>query len=695
MNRGTLRRLPRQVRQAHRETPNSYLRRLLDANHLANVDVAKVAGLYGVTQEPGFFAAQLGQYEHHNHGALHDGCSGCESAAGTRTACARCTHGERAVQHAHADNNICIKHRRWVGPDSTQQPVTDAAIRAERAYRRLHRSGRVTAVRMQKLTAVTERWVLADGRAPTPEAMYPTVVRLASLLANRGVMRAVLDPSRTFATAYDVLRAEMLSALGHAAPVLLDGVWLLLRPSFAAVRNILEVRDPNQEAHEVQVPATFPAVTRPLEPFERYLSNRQTALADRTGDVLSWLDVDVSRVEDVKRSREREFLCRRGHRFMQFATSMRNAVAAGREGCGVCSNHRALPGFNSFLETHPWMVAMWDFYRNTVTPDTVIGGSTSTKYWWKCDAGHSREATPNNISSGRGCSFCSRRQATPGESSLLITHPLIAADLDTERNDVTADDVLAGSGKKLWWKCECGHRWQASVDSQTKAVSDRCGRCRARIPWSDSVASCDANVEAEWDGERNNVAPTDVRRTSQKRYWWCCGLGHRYQAAPKSRARGRRCVVCDGTELRPGINDLKSTYPELAPSFARDGGKDASEVDARPSRSHLWVCDFAHRYEATVRERLNGRGCPYCSGRRVLTGFNDVATRDPELAPEWHSRNGVEASQVVPGNDKRWWVCANGHELESTVPNRRKSKGCPRCPAHERAAYDGESPARV
>lgn len=74
---------------------------------------------------------------------------------------------------------------------------------------------------------------------------------------------------------------------------------------------------------------------------------------------------------------------------------------------------------------------------------------------------------------------------------------------------------------------------------------------------------------------------------------------------------------------------------------------------------------------------MAGRGCHYCSNRGVLRGSNDLATRHPEIARDWHpEKNELEPDDVVPGNVKRWWKCSDGHECFGSVPNRLKTKGC-------------------
>ena len=48
-------------------------------------------------------------------------------------------------------------------------------------------------------------------------------------------------------------------------------------------------------------------------------------------------------------------------------------------------------------------------------------------------------------------------------------------------------------------------------------------------------------------------------------------------------------------------------------------------------------------------------GCPYCSGRKVLAGYNDLATTHPGIAAMWHPRmnkrlkpTGVQAIAASP-----------------------------------------------
>ena len=50
-----------------------------------------------------------------------------------------------------------------------------------------------------------------------------------------------------------------------------------------------------------------------------------------------------------------------------------------------------------------------------------------------------------------------------------------------------------------------------------------------------------------------------------------------------------------------------------------------------------WVCDQGHRWQAAVQSRTAPNNqCPVCAGKQVLAGFNDLASRYPDLAAQWH-----------------------------------------------------------
>ena len=48
-------------------------------------------------------------------------------------------------------------------------------------------------------------------------------------------------------------------------------------------------------------------------------------------------------------------------------------------------------------------------------------------------------------------------------------------------------------------------------------------------------------------------------------------------------------------------------------------------------------------------------GCPYCAGKKVMSGVSDFATLYPKAASEWdYSKNIVLPSEVLPRTNKKY-----------------------------------------
>jgi len=143
-----------------------------------------------------------------------------------------------------------------------------------------------------------------------------------------------------------------------------------------------------------------------------------------------------------------------------------------------------------------------------------------------------------------------------------------------------------------------------------------------------------------------------------------------------------------------GFNDLCTSDPEIAAQWhpKKNEGKTPDSVIAGSHRKFWWQCSEGHTWEATVVGRTkSGRGCPYCTNQMVLAGYNDLESKNPELAAQWHpTKNKIGPAQVTLRTNKSfWWICDEGHEFRSSAHNRAAGQGCPRC---ARSGYDATSP---
>ena len=134
------------------------------------------------------------------------------------------------------------------------------------------------------------------------------------------------------------------------------------------------------------------------------------------------------------------------------------------------------------------------------------------------------------------------------------------------------------------------------------------------------------------------------------------------------------CAVCSGKQVTIGINDLVTTHPAIALEAWK---WDPTEVTAGSQKRRQWECSNQHNWIAPISTRTSGHGCPYCTGKRVLVGFNDLLTIDPVIARQAF---GWDPTTTTVGSTKRAkWKCGEGHIWVTTVLSRRQGYGCPAC----------------
>mgnify|MGYP000021231158 CR=1 FL=1 len=345
----------------------------------------------------------------------------------------------------------------------------------------------------------------------------------------------------------------------------------------------------------------------------------------------------------------------------------------------------------------PELLQEWHPTKNApLTPEDVSRGSKRS-VWWKCGRGHEWRAMGyTRAGDGSGCPYCMGKKAWPGENDLASRRPDLAGQWHPTKNQGAAPaDVPLGSHYRAWWVCEKGHEWQAAVKSRALGGSG-CPVCANRkvTPGENDLAATHPELARQWHPTKNApLTPHDVVAGNHRKVWWICEKGHEWQAAVSSRAgSGAGCPVCAGKVVVPGENDLASLFPGLAAQWhpARNGQLTPENVAPYSNRKVWWRCPLGHAYTASVGARtVGGSGCPYCAGRKVLAGFNDLAAREPEVAAQWHpTLNGALTAEMVTAGSRRkvWWVCPSGHIWKAAVYSRAGPQkcGCPVCAGRAR-----------
>ncbi len=309
-------------------------------------------------------------------------------------------------------------------------------------------------------------------------------------------------------------------------------------------------------------------------------------------------------------------------------------------------------------------------------PSDVLPGS-GKKYEWICSKKHiwsesCNSRTNPNRSKNSGCPYCKNVKVLRGYNDLKTLNPTLAKEADGW--DPSA--FLAGSHKKVNWKCSRGHKWEAALDTRSVRRYG-CPFCSGRRPirGETDLGTTHPEVAKEADG----WDPTTVKKASNKKLKWKCKLGHNWTASPGERISGTRsgkpngCPFCSGQRVLKGFNDLKTTNPALAKEAYK---WDPSTLTSGASVKKEWQCNTGHIWEAVVSSRMKS-GCPFCSGRRAIKGENDLKTLNPKLARELVDANSRKLK--LSSHTKVNWKCKYGHIWEARVADRSKGQGCPIC----------------
>jgi hypothetical protein len=136
------------------------------------------------------------------------------------------------------------------------------------------------------------------------------------------------------------------------------------------------------------------------------------------------------------------------------------------------------------------------------------------------------------------------------------------------------------------------------------------------------------------------------------------------------------------TKITPKLEDV---FPEIAAKYNKElNERDLSTIAPYSGFRAWWDCDKGHSWYGLVSSLTAGsQGCAVCRGYQIAVGFNDLASKFPEVASEWdYEKNEKTPQQVAHGtHEKAWWKCnAKGHSWHTQIFGRTNAgHNCPIC----------------
>jgi len=373
--------------------------------------------------------------------------------------------------------------------------------------------------------------------------------------------------------------------------------------------------------------------------------------------------------------------CGKGHSYQATVSNRTSGF-----GCPYCSGRLFVAGVEDLETLYPEVAKQWS-HKNPI-PASGVSGVSGKPYIWECASGHEWRTTVNSRTrQGTGCPTCWGRVRVEGENDAATLHPELLARYDAGKNRNSLSSYGPGSGALLWWLCPRGHSYRSTIPSQI--IGSECNICRNRVfvQGVNDLATIHPKLAREFDEIKNGISASNIKAVSTLSVWWKCDLGHEFRVSPNNRiSRNTMCPFCANVKVLEGFNDLRTKYPELMTEWhpTKNPLLDPSKIGANNSKA-WWLGSCGHEWQAAISSRTGqGVGCPYCSGTRVLTGFNDLATTNPQIALEWHSSKNapLTPSLVLPGTARKvWWICSDSHTWKASIGHRTQSspRGCPTC----------------
>lgn len=421
---------------------------------------------------------------------------------------------------------------------------------------------------------------------------------------------------------------------------------------------------------------------------------------------------------------------------------------------GLVKNHKSLQ-----LE-NPELAKQWHPDKNTPLSPYDVSSGSGRKAWWLCSKNHEWKAVINSRNRGHNCPYCAGQMPT-SYRNFTTEYPELLKELDLIKNkNIDPKKLSPRTPEKVWWKCEKGHSWQATITNRTRQqYRNSCPYCTNRkLCNENSLAQLRPDIAQDWHPTKNiTLTPNDVIAGGGIKVWWICKHGHDWQVRVGTRVNnGTGCPKCSLQTSRIEIavySEMVALFPEALWQEKIEGyecdifiknknigieidgvywHRRRPDVDIVKSKlfeekgiqlfrlrenglpllserdiSFKWsdntfpiICRLVKHIlkfaDLTENERLKLQRYTNANSlineklyRKIVSNLpaplpgHSLADKIPDLAREWaYDLNAPLAPEHFgpSANKSAWWRCKQGHTWKSVIQQRTfRRSGCLRC----------------
>lgn len=336
-------------------------------------------------------------------------------------------------------------------------------------------------------------------------------------------------------------------------------------------------------------------------------------------------------------------------------------IVNGKE-CPFCSDKYPLPGFNTLAVKHPNIAAIWSDKNEISADETLVNGNYAI---WTCPVCHGNYNAPiKDVVDGKAnCPYCNGRKVLPGFNSLAAKYPDIAA-MWSDKNQFSADQILPNTTMAFWTCPTCHGDYPARINKVINGKVE-CPYCNNKkvLPGFNSLAVKYPDIANMWSTQ-NKLSADQVLSNVNYALWTCPTCHGDYSARIIEVVNGEtNCPYCNNRKLLPGFNSLAVKHPDIAKMWSKRNRFSADQVLPNINIA-TWTCPTCHGdYSARIIEVINGEvECPYCNNKKLLSGFNSLADKYPDIVNLWSDQNELSPNQVLPNTTIATWTCPTCRE---------------------------------
>lgn len=363
---------------------------------------------------------------------------------------------------------------------------------------------------------------------------------------------------------------------------------------------------------------------------------------------------------------------------------------------------------NSLAAKFPVIAAEWHPTKNGTLIPSEIAPQSSKKVWWLCKNGHEWESRIQarhhyfTRYNGTGCPYCSNKLVSD-TNNLAVKYPNLVPEWHPTLNkNVKPTDVLPGTHKKAWWKCDRGHEWETAIYIRTSGSG--CPVCASGRQTSfpeqtilfyikqifndaqttyqfkdiryDSGRKLSVDIfifslmlAIEYDGEYAHKQISKIKRDEEKNFKLFSNdislIRIREPELPiLAEQQGVRTIVrSDNFSLESLRKCILDTLQSIVDNYPLDSSQTLIA-------NKLFGLDIKNDYDEIIKLIIRN------------AEKNSVGEINPHLVSEW---NWLKNGEITPFNIsygsglKVWWSCKEGHEWKASINDRNRGNGCPYC----------------